>query len=105
MATDTVDQVTNSVRRNAFYTNGRPDPEISVQVKRIAGSPEAALTKANKEHFGMGVLRVSDVEQLGFDVIPKPLTEDASHAIIVGVSTKSDCDRLAETTKIVKLPS
>ncbi len=53
----------------------------------------------------MGVLRVSDVEQLGFDVIPKPLTEDASHAIIVGVSTKSDCDRLAETTKIVKLPS
>lgn len=101
---DTVDFAKGEVRRNAFYTRGEPDRNVSVQVKRVAGSPEEALARADRLDYGMGLLKVSDIRSLGFDVSPNATEDDPAHAILTGISTKVDCDKLAGKTKIVKLP-
>jgi hypothetical protein len=105
LAPDTVDRSANTVRRSAFYTTGQPDPEASVYVKRLAASVDELLEQAGRPHFGMGLLRVSDVHALGLRVEHRPLEADPSHAIIVGANTRSAFDRLAAITKIVKWPA
>jgi hypothetical protein len=104
LAPDTVDLDRTCVRRNAFYTHGAPDPEISVHIQRLAGSVDALLIAASRPHFGMGSLKVSEILELGFEVESRPLPDDPSHAVILGVTSRAHCDQLAEITTIVKWP-
>lgn len=104
LAPETVDFGSNLVRRNAFYTRGEPDPEISVHVKRLTGDPAELLERAGRPNFGLGVLAVSALRELGLRVEYRPTVDDPSHAVILEVSTKADCDRIASATTLVKLP-
>lgn len=104
LAPDTIDDEARIVRRNACYTTGRPDPEVSVHVRRLAGSIEAILAQAGRPHFGVGLIRVSELRALGFEAEHRPLIEDSSHAVVRGLQTRAHCDQLAEITRIVKWP-
>ena len=104
LAPETVDRGTNTARRNAFYTGGQPDPEVSVHLRRLAGTPADVLNRAGRLHFGIGLLTVTDIRALGFILESRPLPEDESHAVILGVRSRADCDRLAEITSILKAP-
>jgi hypothetical protein len=68
------------------------------------GTVDEVLQRAGRPHFGMARLRVGEVRELGFEVEPRPLPEDASHAVIVGIRSRTDCDRLAAACDIVKWP-
>jgi hypothetical protein len=104
LSPESVDRTTHTVRRNAFYTRGQPDPEVSVHLRRLASTPEEVLNRAGRRHFGVGLLAVAEIRALGFTLEPRPLPDDESHAVILGVKSRSDCDRLAEITSILKVP-
>jgi hypothetical protein len=105
LADQQVDPDKGKARRNAFYRGSGPDPEISVQVKRLVPSPRQALIDANRPHFGMGMLRVLDVLALGLRVEARPLPDDPAHAVILGADTRTVCDQLAEITDVIIWPA
>ena len=87
----------------AAYTLPRttkPDPEISVDLARLT-TPARTLAAAEKPQlFGLGVLKASDVRNLGFIVRHQPTQKNYAHCIIEGAKTETDCDRLAEITQV-----
>ena len=107
LAPDTVDFSGNmpAVRLNAFYTQGKPDPEISVHVRRIVGDGQAFLDRIGRPHFGLAVLLVADVEELGFTVESDDSVDDPAHALIKGADSRRKCEQLAQIAAIYKLPS
>lgn len=80
-----------------------PDPEISVNLARET-TPEQTLVAAAPGVFGLGVLRAGDVRRLGFTVYHQPNPMNPAHSIIEGAKTETDCDRLAEITRVHTLP-
>lgn len=101
---DTVDYVKKEVKRNAFYVHGKPHDRVSVHVERVYLSPAEALAREGKSDWGMGVLIVSEVEDLGFKVEPEDSPEDPAHAVITGVLEKPHCDMLRGITDIFIWP-
>ncbi|SRR5260370_15059587 len=80
-----------------------PDPEISVNLARKT-TPEETLAAADPPIFGLSELRVGDVRNLGFTVRYAPSRGNKAHCIIEGAKTETDCERLAEITKVRILP-
>jgi hypothetical protein len=108
LAPDAVDRATGKARRNAFYLRGEPDHEISVHTARLSPTPHELLAKAQRPHFGMAVLSVAKIRELGLDVQPQPQPGDDAHAIIVEGRRAIDrdaCDDLAEACEVIIRPT
>jgi hypothetical protein len=86
-----------TVNSNAFKKNGKPDPEISVDLSRLASVREA-MSRAPNDTFRIGILHVAAVRALGFQVRHSPTDEDPAHSLIEGNQTKAHCKLLAEKT-------
>ncbi len=87
----------------AFYRGKKPDPEVSVDVKRLIENIEdfIAEVKARGDGFRIGILQTIDVRNLQFQKTPVEVVHDPeggsySHALIKGAYTKTDCRLLAE---------
>lgn len=104
LAPHTVDFIRGAAKRSAFMVSNHPDGELSVDLKRLAPPPEEALQRVGRPHFGMGVLQVAEVRALGVRVEHRPVDGNAAHAVILGCTTKTHCDQLAEITTVVIMP-
>jgi hypothetical protein len=102
LAPDHVAADGRSVRRNAFRVNTGYPRQISVDLKRLTTSPRDVLQ--TRPTFGLGVLRVSDVRALGFDVRYDPTPGNPAHCLIEGDNSRETADRLASVTRIVIPP-
>lgn len=84
----------------------KPDPEVSVYLKRITSISET-IHLANAPHLEFAVLEltVREVRDLGFEVQPDPGFHARSHCVIKGLITKADCARLATISRVAYHPS
>jgi hypothetical protein len=93
-----------SIMPVAFYLNGKPDNEISVDLARLS-SPRQTQGRAPKpELFGIGILLAEFPRSLGFDVRHTPRRHNPAHAQIEGRNTMENCDLLARHTSVVLKP-
>jgi hypothetical protein len=79
-----------------------PDPEISVDLASKT-TPERTL-QAAPPIFGLAVLKVEAVRELGFTVRRASSKGNPAHCIIEGAKSKIDCSRLAEITQVYIYP-
>lgn len=89
-----------SVNSNAYKLNGKPDPEISVDLARLS-TPQESLSRAQQAGFRLGVLRVAELRALGLTVRHDPTPENPAHCVIEGNSSKAICRELAQKTVVV----
>jgi hypothetical protein len=102
LAPDHVSQDRRSVRRNAFRVNTGYPRQISVDLKRLTNSPLDSLQ--TRPTFGIGVLKVGDVRELGFTVRHDPLPDNPAHCLIEGDNSRETADRLALITTVLIQP-
>ena len=86
-----------TVNSNAFKRNGRPDPEVSVDLSTLTSVREA-LSRAPNPTFKIGILQARDARSLGLQVRHLPTDDDPAHSIIEGNQSKANCKLLAEKT-------
>lgn len=86
------------VQRNAYYLNGEPDAQASVDLARLTTSVESAAR--GKLGTGAGRLFASVAIDQGLTVRHDPLGDWYPHSVIDGIATKEHCMRLAEATLI-----
>ena len=89
-----------NVASNAFKRDGRPDPEISVDLARLS-TVEASLARAGRPGFCLGELKVGEVRALGLNVTHEPTDENPSHTCIRGNTRRETCTKLAGITRRV----
>ena len=89
-----------TVNSNAFKRDGRPDPEISVDLARLTTESES-LARAPSPQFRLGRLRVGDVRALNLTVTHMPTEDNPSHCVILGNTQKATCRKLAELTVVL----
>jgi len=87
-----------TVASNAFKRDGRPDPEISVDLARLTTETEA-LARAPSSQFRLGVLEAGEVRALGLTLVHAPTEDNPSHSLILGNNSKATCRLLAELTR------
>lgn len=92
-----------SVNSAAFKVRGRPDLHISVDLARLT-APDAALARAPRPGFGLGVLVAGAPRSLGFFVRRDPLPDNPTHALIEGDNDKTKCRPLARATRVLVAP-
>ncbi len=93
-----------SVNSAAYKLRKDPDPEPSVDLAKLTKGPQETLSRAPKAGFGLGVLIVRQVKELGFVVQHKPLTENFAHCVIVGENTRQKARDLAGCTRLIIKP-
>jgi len=86
-----------TINSNAFKKDGRPDPQISVDLARMATVREA-LSRAPNDKFKIGIIQVRPVRELGLVVRHQPTPENPSHTIIEGNNSRATCRELARLT-------
>lgn len=91
-----------TVNSNAYKKDGKPDPEVSVDLSKLTSVREA-LARAPNPNFKIGVLKAKDVRDLGLQVRHRPTDEDPAHSVIEGNTSKVKCKLLAEKTWLAAL--
>lgn len=86
-----------SVNSNAYKRDGKPDPEISVDLSRLTTVREAQ-SRAPNNSFKIGILAARDARALGLTVRHAPTEENPAHSLIEGNTSKANCRTLAEKT-------
>lgn len=86
-----------TVNSNAYKKDGKPDPEISVDVSKLTSVREA-IARAPNPTFKIGILKAGDARALGLRVRHLPTEEDPAHSVIEGNTTRANCKLLAEKT-------
>jgi hypothetical protein len=88
----------------AFKDRKKPDPELSVDLARLA-TPERTLSYCPGR--GMGVVQVSASVPLdmGLTVEHCPVPDNDAHCLVKGMTEKRQCQVLAEKATIVIPPS
>jgi hypothetical protein len=86
-----------TVNSNAYKRDGKPDPEVSVDLSKLTSVREA-LTRAPNLTFKIGILQARDARSLGLEVRHSPTDEDPAHSVIEGNQTKANCRLLAGKT-------
>jgi hypothetical protein len=92
----------DTVNSNAFKKDGKPDPEISVDLARLTTLQEA-MRRAPNADFRIGILAARDAHDLGLRVTHQPTDENPAHSVIEGNASKATCRLLAEKTQLVAL--
>ena len=87
----------NSVNSNAYKLNGKPDPQVSVDLSRLTSVWET-LSRAPGPQFKIGVLQAKDARALGLLVRHEPLDDNPAHSVIERNSSRSNCRDLAAKT-------
>jgi hypothetical protein len=91
------------VTRGAYYRAGmEPDPEISVNIARLS-SPDATVV-GGPPGCDVGVIKAGAARAIGLEVRHDPLADNPAHALILGATTRDDCSRLAEATRVLLPP-
>ena len=99
-----VDRNPDQVRKNAFYVNNGPDPELSVDLVRLTPSFLAALVRDSKPNHGVAVIRVADLRHhVGLTIEHDPIPGNIAHCKVMGLS-KLNCTALANVSRILRLP-
>jgi len=94
------------VNKGAYYFSGEPDPSASVDLASLTTAEKTRLGARKPENAGVGEI-LSDVPiDLGLKVkrVPDLKTGNLAHCLIIGVTTKDQCQQLAEATQIVIPP-
>lgn len=89
-----------SVNSNAFKLNGKPDPQISVDIARLT-SPEQSVARSRNSNCRLSMLIVGEVRSLGLGVLHRPTDENYAHGVILGNATKATCRQLAERAVVL----
>lgn len=92
------------VNSAAFKRNGKPNPEVSVDLARMTSVEETA-TRAPQPGAGVGSLRTSIARGLGLEVKHAPVEGNDAHSLILGLTKRQDCTLLAEATQVILAPS
>jgi hypothetical protein len=93
------------VLRTAYMLNGKPDPEISVNLARLS-SPEATAASQRGRGRGAGELATRVPRRdLGLTVVHDPDHEQGNDAqcLIIGATSRSQCQTLADAT-LARIP-
>ena len=90
------------MNRAAFTTRGEPDPELSMHLAKLLSSAEDCLE--TRPHFGVGVITVADVTNLGFVVQHDPQPDDYSHVLVIGINNTQTARALAKRTRLLIRP-
>ena len=97
-----------SVRPNAYYLSGRPDPQASVDLARLT-SPEETAARGRRAGAGVGALLADAPLALRLVVRHKPLPDNPAHSTIEGLADTRQhrqlCKELAEATRVIVAPS
>jgi hypothetical protein len=72
-----------------YRLNKKPDPAPSLDLARLT-TPDKVLSKAPKQGFGLGVLTVADVWELGLTVKYEPELGNDAHCILVAGTAPID---------------
>src|SRR5690242_2711206 len=91
-----------TVLSNAYKRNGKPDPDISVDLGRLT-TPAETVARALQPGSGVGIVQAAVPLQAGLEVIHTPLPENYAHSSIRG-ATRQHCRLLAEATRVVIPP-
>lgn len=92
-----------TVSSATFKRAKNPDPEVSVDLARLT-TPDETLRRADRLHFGIGVLTASVPRSLGLTVRHDPVDGNPAHSVIEGQTTRQQPRLLAEQTRILKYP-
>lgn len=83
----------------AYFTSGKPDRAISVNVARLTTIEETLASRAGRGHY-LGVLVARIPHELGLKVEHDPIEGNCAHALIKGAESKAVCARLALETRL-----
>jgi hypothetical protein len=100
------------VRRNGtlssgvyMRSDGKVDALASVELGRLTTIQDLLARAPNKGvGYGVAALTVGDARGLHLTVVPDPLCESRAHCEIRGLRSKTDCNKLAELTRIIYPP-
>jgi len=93
-----------TVNSNAYKLDGKPDPEISVDLAKLTEEVEA-LARAGRPGFRLGLLQVRDIRSRGLTIRHDPTEENPAHCVIEGNNSKAICRKLAEITSVTVPPA
>jgi hypothetical protein len=88
----------------AYARNGRPDPEVSVDLARLA-TPQETAARAGRPGFGVGELVAGVPRALGLTVRHAPVEGNPAHGLIEGNTSLENCRRMARATRVVIGPA
>ena len=91
------DQTVNS---NAYKKDGKPDPEVSVDVSTLSTVRESRNRAPDTAEFTIGIMSVKSARDLGLQVIHKPTEANPAHTVILGNNSKGLCRDLAKATRV-----
>jgi len=86
----------------------QPDPACSVYLARLASAE--AVRGAGPPHLGVVALPAAVPIDLGLAIVWEPESDDRTnvgyaHFVIQGLATQEQCDRLAESSRVVLAPA
>src|SRR5438270_97394 len=97
-----------SVRPNAYYLSGRPDPQVSVDLARLT-TPEETAGRGRRPGAGVGELLAEIPLSLGLTVRHAPVPDNLAHSVIEGLADtrlhRQLCKELAEATRVIIQPA
>ena len=91
-----------TVNSNAYKKDGKPDPEVSIDLSKLTSVGEA-LSRAPNGTFKIGILLAGDARSLGLRVMHSPTEDNPAHSVIQGNESKANCRLLAEKTWLAAL--
>ncbi|MFN8632479.1 MAG: hypothetical protein U0893_01405 [Chloroflexota bacterium] len=88
----------------AFKRGRNPDPEVSVDLARLA-SPEECLRRADRPTHGIGSLTAAIPRAMGLTVRHDPVEGNDAHSVIEGQTDRSQPRQLAARVTIIIVPA
>jgi hypothetical protein len=81
------------------------DPNLSVDVEPLLHAAGLDWRFSLRDHPGFSLIRFSRQSALdqGLDVVPKPLTDNPAHAVVVGKKTQGKANALRDASEWVFL--
>lgn len=89
-----------TVNSNAYKKDGKPDPEVSVDVGSLSTVRQSLLRAPDTRGFTIGIIQTRSVRSLGLTVIHQPTEENPAHTVILGNNSKANCRDLAKATRL-----
>jgi hypothetical protein len=89
-----------TVNSNAYKKDGKPDPEISVNVATLSSVRECLLKAPDPASFTVGIIQTAKVRALGLTVLHQPTDDNPAHSVITGNNSKGTCRDLAKETRL-----
>lgn len=92
-----------TVNSNAYKRDGKPDPEVSVDLATLSTVRESLLRAPAPSAFAIGIIQAKSIRQLGLSVAHQPTEANPAHSVILGNNSKAHCRDLAAATWLAAL--